>query len=165
MEYIEKVTDVSMAARDTQYRKLYCWAARRSLIVKPMYLVCLMMLFTQITELYSGWSSYGRLYEGYIIYFILLPTILYAAAFSLPYSMFIANNSRIKRTYGKKYVLKFQKDGYYINNVITPWNKAKKSLQCKYGIAQISYRGPVLLIPSNCVSPEEYTQIKKWMNF
>jgi len=122
------------------------------------------MLFIQVKGLYLAWKVYGKLYEAHIISYVLLPIILYAATYFLPYVLFKVHMKKTRRLLGEIYVLRLQKEGYYVNNVVTPWNKAKKALQCRYGIVQISYIGPTIMITSNSVSKEEYNRMKNWMN-
>lgn len=164
MDFIEKTNNVSNSLKDVRSRKLYCWAMRRCILLKPIYFMCIIMLLTQIHELYMAWSIYGKLYETQIFSYIILPFFIYAVTFFLPNIMYIGFVRNSKKTYGDVYILRLQKEGFSVNDFFTPWSKAKKTLQGRYGIVQLSYRCPLIMITSNSLSKEDYIRIKTWMN-
>lgn len=164
MDFIEITINVSNSLKDISSRKLYCWAMQRCIILKPVYFMNIIMLLIQIHGLYIAYSEYGKLYEAHIFSYIILPFFIYTVTYILPHIMFIAFVRNSKKTYGNEYVIRLQKEGFRVNDLFTPWNKAKKTLQCRYGIVQLSYRCPIIMITSNSLSQEEYIKIKTWMN-
>lgn len=157
MNEFKKTVDTSILPK---YRKLHCWAFRRLPIMKFTYALIVISI---LLELYS--SIFIRIPTvSFAIFYILLTIfawwfLLYAS----PQFYFKLNIRKVPRKFGHSYECVFTQDGLTINNYHIGWNE-HKAIEGKFGIAIISHTKVLVFFPSDTFTPDEYLQLKLWMN-
>lgn len=157
MNEFRKTIDISNLPK---YRKLHCWAFRRLPVMKFTYAL---VVISMLLELFS--SAFLKIPSfSFIIFYMLLTAftwwfLLYAS----PQLYFKSNMKKVSQKFGHSYECIYTPDGLTINNYHIRWSE-HKAIEGNFGIALISHTRIFAFFPSDTFTPDEYLQLKLWMN-
>lgn len=158
MTEIKKTMIYSNLYDDNTYKPLYMWAIRRLPTVKFLYTISLIAFAYMVVQLLTISAQVGFLLKESILLGLF---IIYMFAL-LPNIKFYLDRKNIKKTYGKVYEIVLDESGLKTGDHFITWMGKHRILECKYGIAIISYNKILAVLTKNNFTDTEYSILKAW---